>query len=257
MRFASSRSPTDVNCRCTATGCSDPCRTPRTPCRTRCLLPGKASAGSSNEPRSAPGCTGSPPTSASTRGGQPADAAAEWDVPHVEPPEPTRLGEVVWLEPYPDALLGGAAESPRPRGPLRTGRNDLAGLPDRTAGPAAPPARRSGLARRPRLPRQRGGRHARLDVESVNSALKRARSGLERGRTPNAAHAPPVGSASEEAVVTKFVQAWESADLQALVGLLTDDVFVSMPPMPFEYEGRDLVARFCASILAWVADSTW
>jgi hypothetical protein len=32
------------------------------------------------------------------------------------------------------------------------------------------------------------------------------------------------------------------------VALLTDDVFVSMPPMPFEYEGRDLVARFCASL---------
>jgi RNA polymerase sigma-70 factor (ECF subfamily) len=32
------------------------------------------------------------------------------------------------------------------------------------------------------------------------------------------------------------------------VALLTDDVFVSMPPMPFEYEGRELAARFCASI---------
>src|SRR6202035_1372280 len=34
--------------------------------------------------------------------------AKEWDIPGVEPPEPTRLGEVVWLEPYPDALLEGA-----------------------------------------------------------------------------------------------------------------------------------------------------
>jgi RNA polymerase sigma-70 factor (ECF subfamily) len=48
--------------------------------------------------------------------------------------------------------------------------------------------------------------------------------------------------------VAKFVRAYESADLDALVALLTDDVFVSMPPMPFEYEGRDAVARFCASI---------
>ena len=32
------------------------------------------------------------------------------------------------------------------------------------------------------------------------------------------------------------------------MALLTDDVFISMPPMPFEYEGRDVVARFCASI---------
>src|SRR5438874_1834690 len=86
--------------------------------------------------------------------------AKEWDVPKVEPPEPTRLGEVVRLEPSP------APDSP-----------------------------------------------------------------------------------SEDAIVAKFVRAWESADLDALVALLTDDVFVSMPPMPFEYEGRDVVARFCASIL--------
>jgi RNA polymerase sigma-70 factor (ECF subfamily) len=46
--------------------------------------------------------------------------------------------------------------------------------------------------------------------------------------------------------VAKFVRAYESADLDALVALLTDDVFMSMPPMPLEYEGRDAVARFCA-----------
>src|SRR3989441_188951 len=38
--------------------------------------------------------------------------AREWDIPKVEPPEPTRLGEVVWLEPYPDALLEDAIGVP-------------------------------------------------------------------------------------------------------------------------------------------------
>src|SRR5262249_18727260 len=38
--------------------------------------------------------------------------AREWDVPKVEPPEPTRLGEVAWLEPFPDALLEGAVDVP-------------------------------------------------------------------------------------------------------------------------------------------------
>lgn len=48
--------------------------------------------------------------------------------------------------------------------------------------------------------------------------------------------------------MAQFVSAWESADVEALVALLTDDVFMSMPPMPFEYEGRDVVAQFCARI---------
>jgi RNA polymerase sigma-70 factor (ECF subfamily) len=87
-------------------------------------------------------------------------------------------------------------------------------------------------------------------IESVNSALKRARAGLQRRHLPDANREPPPAakSRSEDAVVAKFVSAWESADLDALVTLLTDDVFISMPPMPFEYEGRDLVARFCAGI---------
>jgi hypothetical protein len=86
-------------------------------------------------------------------------------------------------------------------------------------------------------------------VDSVNSALKRARASLQRRRPLAGDPDPPTsGSSSEEAIVAKFVRAYESADLGALVALLTDDVFVSMPPMPFEYAGRDAVARFCASI---------
>jgi RNA polymerase sigma-70 factor (ECF subfamily) len=81
-------------------------------------------------------------------------------------------------------------------------------------------------------------------LESVNSALKRARASLQRRP---ASTAPTPASPSEEAIVARFVSAYEAADL-ALVALFTDDVFVSMPPIPFEYEGRDVVARFFASI---------
>ena len=51
-------------------------------------------------------------------------------------------------------------------------------------------------------------------------------------------------------MVAKFVSAYESADLEALVALLTDDVFIAMPPVPFGYEGRDAVTRYCASLFA-------
>jgi RNA polymerase sigma-70 factor (TIGR02960 family) len=176
--------------------------------------------------------------------------AKEWDVPDVEPPEPTRLGEVVWLEPFPDALLEGAIDVPL--GPeARYEQTESISLAFVAALQALPPRQVAVLILRDVL-----GFHANevadmLDstVESVNSALKRARATLQR-RRPTSDRAPPPASdsPSEDAIVARFVRAYESADLDALVALLTDDVFISMPPMPFEYEGRDLVARFCASI---------
>jgi RNA polymerase sigma-70 factor (ECF subfamily) len=177
--------------------------------------------------------------------------ARAWDVPHVEPPEPTRLGEVVWLEPYPDALLEGAIGVPL--GPeARYERTEAVSLAFVTALQVLPARQRAVLILRDVL-----GYHAdevagMLDstVESVNGALKRARAGLRRRLPPSGDREPPPapGSPAERALVERFVRAYESADLDALVALLTDDVFVSMPPMPFEYEGRDVVARFFASI---------
>jgi RNA polymerase sigma-70 factor (ECF subfamily) len=87
-------------------------------------------------------------------------------------------------------------------------------------------------------------------IESVNSALKRARASLESRGPPVAEREPPPPSRSpsEEAIVARFVSAYEAADLEAVVALLTDDVFMSMPPMAFEYQGRDIVARFLAGL---------
>jgi len=87
-------------------------------------------------------------------------------------------------------------------------------------------------------------------VDSVTSALKRARASLQRRQPAVAGREPPPApeSPAEDAIVAKFVSAWESADLDALVALLTDDAFISMPPMPFGYEGRDVVVGFCASL---------
>jgi RNA polymerase sigma-70 factor (ECF subfamily) len=63
-------------------------------------------------------------------------------------------------------------------------------------------------------------------VESVKSALKRARAGLQRRHPPTSDRQPPPtsGSPAEDAIVAKFVNAYQSADIDALVALLTDDV---------------------------------
>ena len=178
--------------------------------------------------------------------------AKEWDIAEYEPPQPTRHGEIVWLEPFPDTLLEGAMDVPL--GPeARYEQAESISLAFVTALQVLPPRQLAVLVLRDVL-----GFHANevadmLDstIDSVNSALKRARAGLQR-RLPSIAErepAPAPDSPSEQAIVAEFVRAYESGDLDDLVALLTDDVFLSMPPFPLEYEGRDVVARFYASMI--------
>ena len=178
-------------------------------------------------------------------------AAKEWDVPDVEPPEPNRSSEVVWLQPFPDAVLEGAFEVlPGPE--ARYEQTESISLAFVTALQLLPPRQLAVLILRDVLGFHAGEVADMLDstAGSVNSALKRARAGLQRRWSSADDREPPpaAGSPSEAALVAKFVDAWESADLDALVALLTDDAFISMPPIPFAYEGRDVVARFCAGI---------
>ncbi|MFD0744097.1 sigma-70 family RNA polymerase sigma factor [Phytohabitans flavus] len=164
--------------------------------------------------------------------------AQQWNIPDVAPPEPTRLGGVVWLEPYPDALLESGPET-------RYERTESISLAFVTALQVLPPRQTAVLILRDVLGFPANEVAGMLDstVDSVNSALKRARAGLERRRP-----APAAATPSEDPIVARFARAYESGDLDALVALLTDDVFVSMPPMPLEYQGREVVARLFAGI---------
>jgi len=175
--------------------------------------------------------------------------AAEWNIPGVERPQSTRLGEAVWLEPFPDALLG-REDAIGPE--ARYEQTEAISLAFVTALQVLPPRQVAVLILRDVLGFHASEVAGMLEVteESVTSALKRARASLERWRPRTAGREPPPvpGSPAEDAVAARFVSAWESADLGALVALLTDDVFISMPPMPFEYEGRDVVADFCARL---------
>ena len=174
--------------------------------------------------------------------------AREPDVPRSGPPVPTPREEPAWLQPFPDALLEGAAG--RPPGPeARYEQGEAISLAFVTALQLLPPRQVAVLILRDVL-----GFRARevagmleVSLDSANSALKRARASLQR-RQPGAGHPPPpaAGSPAEDAIVARFARAWQAADLDALVALLTGDVFIAMPPEPFGYEGRELVARYCA-----------
>jgi RNA polymerase sigma-70 factor (TIGR02960 family) len=175
----------------------------------------------------------------------------DWPNPDVELPEPTRLGEVVWLEPCPDVLFEGLSDNP-PGPEARYETSEAISLAFITALQLLPPRQRAVLILRDVL-----GFHASevadmLDAttESVTSALKRARATLSRRLAPDGEREPPPTSNSpiEAEVVARLTRAYESGDVDALVALLTDDVWVAMPPVPLEYQGRDLAARFFADV---------
>src|SRR6476646_2392786 len=140
--------------------------------------------------------------------------AKEWDIAEYQPPEPTRFGEIVWLEPFPDALLEGVMDVPR--GPeARYEQAETISLAFVTARQVLPPRQLAVLVLRDVL-----GFHASevaemlgSTVESVTSALKRARASLRRQGPPAAyLDRPPVAdSPTEDAIVTRFVRAWQSA----------------------------------------------
>jgi RNA polymerase sigma-70 factor (ECF subfamily) len=181
--------------------------------------------------------------------------AQPWNVAGVDVPEPTSLGEVVWLEPFPDeliegALIGGALARGALVGPeAHYEATESISLAFVTALQALPPRQVAVLILRDVLsfPAEEVAGMLDSTVDSVNSALKRARTGL-RQRRPSAGEPPAAGSPAEDAVVARFVQAFESADVDGLVDLLTEDVFLSMPPIPLEYEGLEAVTGFTATI---------
>jgi len=177
--------------------------------------------------------------------------AKAWDVPGVALLEPSGLGEVVWVEPYPDARLPSTIDVPL--GPeARFDQLESISLAFVTALQLLPPRQLAVLVLRDVLgfPARDVADMLGATVESVTSALKRARSRLDREIATGAQRdaAPAAHSEAEGALVDRFTRAWEAADPRAVVALLTDDAFITMPPMPYRYDGRALVETFFAGL---------
>jgi RNA polymerase sigma-70 factor (ECF subfamily) len=166
----------------------------------------------------------------------------------VEPPEPTRLGEVVWLEPYPDVLfdLPDGAAGPEARCEAR----EAISLAFVTALHLLPPRQRAALILREVLGFSAREAADLLDTteQSVASALKRARATLARELPSPDRPAPAPGSPREQDLVSSLVRAFEAGDVDGIVTLMTDDVWLRMPPVPLEYQGRELARRFFSRV---------
>ena len=164
----------------------------------------------------------------------------------LEPPEPTRFGEVLWLEPCPDAMLEGLAEATA--GPeARYEALESISLAFIKALQLLPPRQRAAIILRDVLGFHASEAAQMLDttVESVTSALKRARATLDREQQSwQREPAPPPMSPAEQQLVERFTTAFETADVDGIVALLTEDAWLTMPPMPLEYQGRELAVQF-------------
>jgi len=161
-------------------------------------------------------------------------------------PEPTRRTEPVWLEPYPDVLLEGLADT-APSPAARYEARESIELAFIVALQHLPPRQRAALV----LGDVLGFRTAEvadiLDTgeASVKGALQRARATL-RARLPAAdrERAPRPNSATERQLVGRFADAVQSGDVDEIVSLLTDDALLTMPPQPLEYQGHEAIAAF-------------
>jgi RNA polymerase sigma-70 factor (TIGR02960 family) len=166
-------------------------------------------------------------------------------------PEPSGLGEVVWLQPYPDLLLEGVpADAPGPE--ARYQASEAISLAFITAVQLLPARQRAVLILRDVLGYSTREVADMLDSseQAIASALKRARATLrqERNRSDESLPPPAPNSPAEQQLVAAFTRAYSTADVQGLVAILTEDVRVSMPPWPFQYRGRDLAAQFHTAV---------
>ena len=164
----------------------------------------------------------------------------------VEPADPTRLSEPIWLEPYPDVLLEGVADSaPGPHARYET--REAVGLAFVAALQHLPPRQRAVLVLRDVLGFSGEEVAGMLETSqaAVKAALQRARAKLdEEWSTGDQEGAPAPSSRRERELVGLFAAAVERGDVDAVVSLLTDDAWVRMPPQPYEYQGHTAVAAF-------------
>jgi RNA polymerase sigma-70 factor (ECF subfamily) len=152
--------------------------------------------------------------------------------------------EVAWLEPYPDSLLDGVADTALGPEALFDQR-EATELAFVAALQHLPPRQRAVLLLRDVLGLSvtEVAEHLGSTAASVSSAHQRARATLAQRwarRVASERSLTPV----QRRLLEQYVESWERGDLDALVALLTEDVVLSMPPMAEWFAGRQSVRTF-------------
>lgn len=176
-------------------------------------------------------------------------------VPPFDPPEPSRRGEVTWLQPYPDTCLERAADtSPGPA--ARYQARETVELAFIAALQRLPPRQTAALLLCDVLGFSTAEVGVMLDTTTtaVKGTLQRARASLDRVRTTTAVGAAPgSGSPQERDLARRFAEAFTTDDIDGVVALLTDEAWLAMPPAAHEYHGRQAIAAFLRTSARWRA----
>jgi RNA polymerase sigma-70 factor (ECF subfamily) len=168
----------------------------------------------------------------------PTTATPAWD-PHR--PIAKRETEALWLEPFPTSWLAEATENLE----ARYSRQESVSLAFLTALQLLPPRQRAILLLSDVLD-YRASEIAHLleiSVGAVKSALHRARVTLEKNYPNEKREMAQVRGTdvATNALLARYLQAWETDDVDGLVALLKEDATFSMPPVPSWYQGREAI----------------
>jgi RNA polymerase sigma-70 factor, ECF subfamily len=154
--------------------------------------------------------------------------------------------EPIWLEPFPDDLLADHQTDPE----VHAERSEQTTLAFLMALQHLTPAQRAILLLRDVLEweAREVASWLNLSVAAVNSGLQRARRALEPRHLHSEQETPPL-TPHLQSLLNRYVTCWEQADIPGLVGLLREDAWFTMPPLPLWFQGRATIATWLATTI--------
>lgn len=149
-----------------------------------------------------------------------------------------------WLQPYPDDMLGSPEHAPD----VRYANRQSVRLAFVVALHVLPARQRATLILRDvvGLSAEETAEILGTSVAATTSALQRARAALDEQPRLRPA---PTSSDETTALLSRYVQAWESGDAARLITVLRDDAIMTMPPVPLWLAGRDTIAGFLSTVV--------
>ena len=173
-------------------------------------------------------------------------------------PQPPQINEPVWIEPFPGEWLAPASSNPE----ARYDAYESISLAFLVALQVLPPRQRAALILRDVLNWSMAEIADNLGttVSSVTSLMHRARVTMEQRNNTRRQDTIRMGIPDDQTreLLKRYVRAWESADIEAIISLLAEDATFPMPPSPFWIQGKPAIHTLIrGTILSGEAQDRW